>query len=96
MSLDGPDAPLPEDSVPEDPAPEDPASEPRAATPPALAVSSVLGLVGGVILLAGLILDTVAVVVIGVALASLSLGAALVWRAQLIEAWRRDNPPRSR
>ena len=86
MSLDGPDAPPPEDS----------AAEPRPATPPALVASSVLGMLGGVILLAGLFLDTVAVVVVGVALAGLSLGAALVWRSQLIEAWRRDNPPRSR
>lgn len=59
-------------------------------TPPALVASCVLGLVGGVVLLAGLVTGIVAVVVVGVALAGLSLGAALVWRSQLIEAWRRQ------
>jgi hypothetical protein len=59
-------------------------------TPPALVVSCALGLVGAVVLLAGLFLDSVPVVVVGVGLASLSLGAALVWRSQLIEAWRRQ------
>jgi hypothetical protein len=73
-----------------------PPLEPRPPTPPALVASSVLGLVGAVVLLAGLFLDVVAVVVVGVALAGLSLGAALVWRSQLIEAWRRQNPPRTR
>ena len=58
--------------------------------PPALVASCVLGLVGAVFLLAGLFLDSVAVAVVGVALGSLSLGAALVWRSQLIEAWRRQ------
>ena len=75
MSVDGPEAPPP---------------EPRPPTPPALVASCVLGLLGGLILLAGLFLDTVAVALLGVALAGLSLGAALVWRSQLIEAWRRQ------
>ena len=59
-------------------------------TPPALVASCALGLVGAVVLLAGLFLDVVAVALVGVALAGLSLGAALVWRSQLIEAWRRQ------
>ena len=67
-----------------------PPSEARPPTPPALVASCVLGLVGGVILVAGLALDVVAVTLVGVALAGLSLGAALVWRSQLIEAWRRQ------
>lgn len=75
---------------------DEPSATPGPPTPPALVASCVLGLVGAVILLGGLFLDSVAVVVVGVALAGLSLGAALVWRSQLIEAWRRDNPPRSR
>ena len=75
MSFDGPDAAPP---------------EPRPPTPPALVASCILGLLGGVMLLAGLFLDSVAVVVVGVSLAGLSLGAALVWRSQLIEAWRRQ------
>ena len=80
MSLDGPDAPRPEVPPP----------VPRSPTPPPLVASCVLGLVGGVILLVGLFLDVVAVTLVGVALAGLSLGAALVWRSQLIEAWRRQ------
>jgi hypothetical protein len=67
-----------------------PAEGPTPPTPPALVASCVLGLVGAVVLLAGVFLDNVAVAVVGVALGSLSLGAALVWRSQLIEAWRRQ------
>ena len=80
MSLDGPDAPPPDDLAP----------EPRPPTPPPLVASCALGLLGGVVLLVGLFLDTVGVALVGVALAGLSLGAALVWRSQLIEAWRRQ------
>ncbi len=58
--------------------------------PPALVASCVLGVIGFVILLGGLVLDNVPLAVGGVALGSLSLGAALVWRSQLIEAWRRQ------
>ncbi|HWC10060.1 MAG TPA: hypothetical protein VG455_02445 [Acidimicrobiales bacterium] len=64
--------------------------EGREPPPPALVASSLLGLVGFVVLLAGLVTGIVAVAVAGVALATLSLGAALVWRSQLIEAWRRQ------
>jgi hypothetical protein len=67
-----------------------PPPEPRPPTPPALVASCVLGVVGAVVLVAGLLLDVVAVALVGVALAGLSLGAALVWRSQLIEAWRRQ------
>jgi trimethylamine:corrinoid methyltransferase-like protein len=59
-------------------------------TPPALVASCVLGGLGAVVLVAGLLLDVVAVALFGVALAGLSLGAALVWRSQLIEDWRRQ------
>jgi hypothetical protein len=79
VSVDGPDAPPP--------------PEPGRQTPPALLASSVLGLVGAIFLLAGLFSGSVPVVVVGVGLAALSLGAALVWRSQLIEEWRRQQPP---
>ena len=75
MSLDSPDAPAP---------------EPPAPTPPALVASGVLGLAGGLVLLGGLVTGVLAAVLVGVALGALSLGAALVWRSQLIEAWRRQ------
>ncbi len=73
--------------------PADQPTPPTPPTPPALVASCALGLVGAVVLLAGLFLDNVAVAVVGVALGSLSLGAALVWRSQLIEAWRRQQGP---
>jgi hypothetical protein len=67
-----------------------PPEGPTSPTPPALVASCVLGLMGAVVLLAGLITGIVGVVVVGVGLAGLSLGAALVWRSQLIEDWRRQ------
>ena len=76
MSPDGPEAP--------------PSPDARPPTPPALVASSVLGLIGGLVLLGGLVTGVVAAVLVGVALGALSLGAALVWRSQLIEAWRRQ------
>ncbi len=75
---------------------DEPVADPRPPTPPALVASSVLGLVGAVFLLGGLITGVLVATLVGVALGALSLGAALVWRSQLIEAWRRDNPPRRR
>lgn len=70
-----------------------PPTEPRPPVPPALVTSSVLGLAGAIFLLGGLITGVVGATLVGVALGALSLGAALVWRSQLIEAWRRDHPP---
>jgi hypothetical protein len=58
-------------------------------TPPALVTSCVLGAVGGVALVAGLVTGSDALLGVAFAGGSLSLGAALVWRGQLIEDWHR-------
>lgn len=65
----------------------------RRSTPPALVTSVVLGSIGLVLLLAGLFTSTEAVTVIGVAAATASLVAALVWREQLIKSWRAQRGP---
>ncbi len=57
-------------------------------TSPALVTSVVFGLAGLVLLLLGLFTSAEPVVVGGVAAASVSLVAALVWREQLIRSWR--------
>jgi hypothetical protein len=62
----------------------------RRRSPPALVTSVVLGATGLVLLLAGLVTSTEAVVVGGVAAATVSLVAALVWREQLIKSWRAE------
>lgn len=82
-------------STDEPPVPPEAAGEPPPP-PPALVASSVFGAIGLVALVGGLLTGLVAVSLVGVALGTLSLGAALVWRSQLIEAWRRDHPPRAR
>jgi membrane-bound ClpP family serine protease len=56
--------------------------------PPAFVASCVLGLVGAILIVAGLFTGTEALALAGVAAGALSLGAAMYWRAQLIEAWR--------
>ena len=61
--------------------------------PPALLASSVLGAVGALLLLAGLVTGTTALVVAATAAGTLSLGAALVWRSQLIRAWHDSRRP---
>jgi len=56
--------------------------------------SIAFGSVGLVLLVAGLVTGSQAVLVSGVAAGAVSLIAALVWREQLIEAWhaRRQQP----
>jgi hypothetical protein len=60
------------------------------AWPPALRASAAFGLVGAVLLVAGFVSGATAVLVAATAAGSLSLISALVWRAQLIEAWRKE------
>ena len=66
------------------PEPAAPAGSPRA---PAFVASCVLGAAGAVLIGAGLATGTDGLFVAGAAAGSLSLGAALYWRSQLIEAW---------
>jgi hypothetical protein len=61
-----------------------------AAWPPALRASIAFGVVGAVLLIAGLASGATAVLVAATTTGSLSLIAALVWRSQLIEAWRKE------
>lgn len=69
---------------------------PSSPTPPALVASYVFGVLGGLLILAGLVSGQEALAVAGAAGGALSLGAALFWRSQLVEAWhaeRRSRPP---
>lgn len=63
---------------------------PPARTPPALVASAVFGVIGGLVLLAGLVSGQEALAVAGAAGGGLSLGAALLWRSQLIESWHAE------
>lgn len=63
---------------------------PRPARPPALVVSCVFGVMGAVLLLVGVATGSTPVLVLSGLGGTLSLIAALVWRSQLIEAWRQD------
>jgi hypothetical protein len=66
------------------------------ARPPALVTSVVFGAIGVVLLLIGVATGSVPVLVASGVGGALSLTAALVWRSQLIDAWRRDHPPDAR
>lgn len=61
-------------------------------TPPALVTSCVFGVIGGLLLLIGYATRSTPVLVFSGLGGSLSLGSALVWRSQLIDAWRKDHP----
>jgi hypothetical protein len=60
---------------------------------PALVASVVFGLIGLVLLLIGAVADSNPVLIAGAGAGVLSLIAALVWRSQLIDAWRRKQNP---
>ena len=60
--------------------------------PPALIASCVFGAVGAVLLLVGFFTESTPVLVGSGAAGSLSLASALIWRSQLIDAWRKDHP----
>jgi hypothetical protein len=49
--------------------------------------------VGTVLLVAGLVAGSEPMVVSAVGAGTVSLVSVLVWREQLIAAWRRDRPP---
>ncbi|MGH9164093.1 MAG: hypothetical protein ACRDZW_01085 [Acidimicrobiales bacterium] len=60
----------------------------RGRTPVPLALACWLGVVGVVPLVLGAVFDVRALSVAGVAAGTLSLGAALFWRSELITAYR--------
>lgn len=60
--------------------------------PPALVTSVVLGAAGTFLLLAGLVLGSEPALLSALVAGTASLVAVLVWREQLIAAWRRDHP----
>ena len=59
--------------------------------PPALRASVAFGAVGFVLLVIGFATGATPVLVAATTAGSLSLISALVWRAQLIEAWRKEH-----
>lgn len=59
--------------------------------PAPLRVSVAFGLVGFVLLVAGFVSGATPILVAATTAGSLSLISALVWRAQLIEAWRKEH-----
>lgn len=60
------------------------------AWPAALRASAGFGAVAAVILIAGIVSSAKPVLAVATAFGSASLVSALVWRAQLIEAWRKE------
>ena len=67
----------------------------RATTrPPAFVASCVFGAIGTVLLLVGVATVAEPVLIGSGGAGTLSLISALVWRSQLIDAWRREHPRR--
>ena len=62
-----------------------------AARPPALRASIGFGIVGAILLVVGFISGATPILVAATTAGTLSLVSALVWRAQLIEAWRKEH-----
>ena len=58
--------------------------------PAALRASVAFGIVGAVLLLAGFVSGSRGVLVAATTAGCLSLVSALIWRSQLIEAWREE------
>jgi hypothetical protein len=61
------------------------------AKPPALRASIAFGIVGGIVLLIGLATGATPILVVATTAGVSSLVCALIWRAQLIEAWREEH-----
>ena len=68
------------------PTPPEP-SPARPPTPAALTLSCLFGVIGLVVLVAGLVTSSDAVAVAGMVAGALSLAAALYWRSELVRAW---------
>jgi hypothetical protein len=63
---------------------------PARRSPPALVTSVVFGAMGAVLLVVGLLTNSEPLVLSAVAAGTVSLIAVLVWREQLIAAWRQS------
>ncbi len=61
------------------------------AWPPALRASVVFGIIGAIVLVLGFISGATPVLVVATTAGVSSLVCALIWRAQLIEAWRAEH-----
>ena len=59
--------------------------------PAALRASVAFGIVGAVLLVIGFVSGATPVLIAATSAGSLSLVSALIWRAQLIEAWRKEH-----
>jgi len=59
--------------------------------PPALRASIAFGIVGGILLLVGFIAGATPILIAATTAGTASLISALIWRAQLIEAWRAEH-----
>ncbi len=62
----------------------------RPSRPPALVVSCAFGAIGAALLLVGLATGSEPILLGSGVGGALSLGSALVWRSQLIDAWNRE------
>ncbi len=62
-------------------------------SPPALITSIVFGVIGAILLVIGFVADNEPLVLSAVAAGTVSLIAVLVWREQLITAWRSRRRP---
>jgi hypothetical protein len=67
------------------------AAEQSTEKPPALRASIAFGIVGGILLAIGFIFGALGVLVAATIAGVSSLVCALIWRAQLIEAWRKEH-----
>ncbi len=65
-------------------------SRPHPQRPPALTASIVFGVIGAPLLLIGFVTRSIPVLVGSGVAGTLSLICALVWRSQLIDAWRQQ------
>ncbi|HEX7275754.1 MAG TPA: hypothetical protein VF244_00125 [Acidimicrobiales bacterium] len=64
-----------------------------SSRPPALVTSVVFGVIGTVLLVIGFVADSEPLVLSAVGAGTISLIAVLVWREQLISAWRSRRRP---
>ena len=66
---------------------------PARRSPPALVTSVVFGVIGALLLVVGVVADSEPLVLSAVGAGTVSLIAVLVWREQLIAAWRTRRRP---